>query len=108
MPVHPVRRGAVAADLEVLAQLLVADRTAFGQEELHLLERERVALDRGRVMGFLEPDPTPDALRLDRRRQSAEPLAELDDLNPESLVDRGARRPATWGRRHFVRFGHGS
>jgi hypothetical protein len=80
VPVDPVRSGRVAADLEILAQLLVADRAALGEQQLDLLEHERVAFDRCRVMRFLEPDASPDAFGLKRRGQPTESLAQLADL----------------------------
>jgi hypothetical protein len=49
-----------------LSSLLPTTRP-FSEEQLDLLQHERVALDRGRVMRLLEPDPTPDVLRLERR-----------------------------------------
>ena len=104
--VNPVGGRGVAADLEVLAQLLVADRSTLGEEELDLLEDERVALDRGRVMRLLEPDAAPDAFGLERRRQPAETLAQLADLDPQPLVDRRARRSASPRVRDFVRLRH--
>jgi len=51
----------VAADaMDEAAQAPVADRTTFGKKLFDLLEHQGVALDRGRVVSFLEPDPAPD------------------------------------------------
>ena len=38
------------------------------EELLHLLQHERVALDRSAVVGLLVPDVRPDVLRLSGRR----------------------------------------
>jgi hypothetical protein len=64
LAVDPLGRRPVAADLQVLAELLVSHRAALGQQQLDLLEHQRVALDRSRVMRLLEPDPPPDAQTL--------------------------------------------
>jgi hypothetical protein len=87
-PVHPIRSVRITPDLHVLAQLLVAHGASLGKEELDLLQHERVALDRCRVVRFLKPDPAPDALRLERRGEPAQPLAQLADLDVQALVDR--------------------
>jgi hypothetical protein len=79
LPVNPVGGIGVAADLEVFAELLVADGTALRQQLLDLLEHERVALDSGRVMGLLEPDPPPDDIRLVGRGEPAEPVSQFAD-----------------------------
>ena len=47
----------VTADLQILAELLVADSAPFRQQCLNLFEDERVALQRGRVVRLLQPDP---------------------------------------------------
>ena len=49
----PVGGCGIPADLTVLAELLVSDCAAFGQEELNLLERQRIALDGCRVVRLL-------------------------------------------------------
>ena len=106
--VDPVGGVGVAAHLHVLRELLVPDRAALLEQLLDLLEHERVALDRGRVMGFLEPDPAPDAVGFDGRRQAAESLAQLADLYAQALIDGCAcGSPAIVGRdfvwlRHFL------
>ena len=81
LPVYPFGRIGVPLDLEVLAQLLVADGAALGKELLDLLEDEGVALDGGRVVGFLEPDPAPDVRSLLGIRQAAHALPQLGDLH---------------------------
>jgi hypothetical protein len=47
MPVDPVRGVRVPTDLEVFAQLLVADSATLGEQLLDLFEDKRVALDHG-------------------------------------------------------------
>src|SRR5258708_6961955 len=64
LSVHPPGCVSVTLDLEVFAQLLVADSTPLFQEDLHLLANERVALDRCRVVSLLVPDISPDTLGL--------------------------------------------
>jgi len=81
--IDPVGRRGVAAYLEVLAQLLVADGATLCEQQFDLLQDESVALDGRRMMGLLEPDAAPDVLCLDRRRESAEALAQLSDLDLE-------------------------
>ena len=78
-PVGCVR---VAANLEVLAQRLAAHGATLMEQCGNLLERESVPLDSCRVMGLLEPDVAPDAIRLSRRRQPAQPIPQLRDLYP--------------------------
>ena len=102
LTVDPVRGIGVAAHLHVLAELLVAHRPALGEEPLHLLQDQGVALDGGRVMGFLVPDAAPDVGGLDRRRESAHALSEFLDLNVEAAVDVGAPGPAATRRKVFV------
>lgn len=87
MPVDPVRGIGVSANLQVFAQLLVTDRAALAQEQLDLLEHQRIALDRGGMVSLLKPDPPPDPFCLLRRRQASEPLPQLSDLDLKPLVD---------------------
>ncbi len=92
--IDPVGRGGVPADLDVLAKLLVADCAAFGQQQLNVLQDERVALDRGRAMSVRKPHAAPDSFCLDRRGKASEPLPQLADLNPQTLADgRTGRSP---------------
>lgn len=104
--VDPVGPIGVTAYIEVLAQLLVADRATFGQQGLDLLEHERVALDRRRVMCLLEPDATPDALRLQRRGKTTQPIVQLCDLHAQTFVDGGPRWAPAPRRRRVARSGH--
>src|SRR5690606_29982382 len=106
LAVDPVGRVAVALDLEVLAQLLVADRAALGEELFDLLEDQRVALDCGGVVRLLEPDAAPESLGMGRRWQAAKLVAKLDDLGVQPLVERLASRTATPRASKVVWFGH--
>ena len=58
--VDPLGSLAVALDLVVLEELLVAHDLAGGQEVLDLLELQSVALDGRRVVALLVPDTSPD------------------------------------------------
>lgn len=77
------------------------DRGLRGRPEvLDLLEDPGVALDGGRVVVFLEPDPAPDVVRLDWVGKSAPPVPELADLGAEPVVHVVAGRSlASSGRR---------
>jgi hypothetical protein len=86
--VEPVRGGGVAAHLHVLAQLLVADRSTLLEQLLDLAQDQSVAFEGRRVVGLLEPDVPPDALRLDWRGKAAEPLPQLGELRLQPFVDR--------------------
>src|SRR6266542_452979 len=99
--VHPLRRLRVALDFEVLSELLASNRLPFAEESLDLLENERVALDRRRVMSLLVPDALPDRVRLDRKWQPAD-AAEVIDRPVESAQNLLAARAATSSRRHLT------
>src|SRR6266536_84311 len=86
--IHPLGSIGVAADLQVLRELLVPDRSALGQECFHLFEDQGVAFDRGRVVGLLVPDVTPDILGLAGRGKSAEAGAQLINPFGQLAVDR--------------------
>jgi len=58
--VDPLRCLGVPLDLEILLELLVPDCHVARKQRFHLLQHEGVALNRGRVMGFVEPDASPD------------------------------------------------
>ena len=60
--VDPISGSGVAADLEVLAQLLVPDRAALSEQCLDLFEHQGLSLDRRRVVRLFQPDPAPDAV----------------------------------------------
>ena len=85
--VDPLGGISVATDFHVLGQLLVADSATLAEEDLDFTQDERVALDRGRVVGLLVPDVAPDVLRLDRTGQAAEAASELLDAIGELAVD---------------------
>src|SRR5437868_5572292 len=70
--IHPLRRLRVSLNLEILAQLLFTDGPALLEQRLDFLENERVALDSGRVVGFLVPDPLPDLLGFFRTGKPAD------------------------------------
>src|SRR5450759_1305985 len=72
--VDPLGGIGVALHLEVLRQLLVADRLARVEEPAHLLEQERVSLDRGRVVGFFVPDIRPDVPGHVRTGKASDPV----------------------------------
>lgn len=99
LAVNPPRGPGVSRDLQVLAQLLVADGAAFSEERLDLLEDEGVALDRRGVVRFLVPDRPPDVLCLGGRRQAAHAAPKLGDRLVKPLVDKLAAWPAD---RRFV------
>jgi hypothetical protein len=103
VPVDPVSCGSVTTDFEVFTELLVADRAPLGKQRFDLLEHERVSLDCGRVMGFLQPDTAPDPFGFERRRQPTEPLPQLVDLDLQALVDGRSRRAALAGGGEVVR-----
>ena len=86
LPVDPLRSVPVAADLQVLAQLLLADRASLREQLFHLPQHEGVALDRRGVVRFLEPDAAPDVCGLRRTGQAAQTGPELGDLDVEPLV----------------------
>ena len=66
-----------------------------GTRQLDLLEDEGVALDRSRVVRLLEPDPAPNSLCLVRRREPAQALSKLADLDLQSFVDGRSRGSST-------------
>ena len=94
LPIDPVGCIGVALYLQVLAELLVADRPAFPEQLRDLLEHQRVAFDGGGVMGLLVPDVTPDRGRVLGSGQTAHALAELGDLGVEPAIHVRAPRPA--------------
>jgi hypothetical protein len=104
--VDPIGGVGVSADLEVFAQLLVADGAPLGEQGLDLLENQRVAFDRGRVVRLLEPDAAPDVLRLERGREPTEALPQLADLHAEPVVHGSAGWASATRVRDFVRLRH--
>jgi len=106
LTIDPVSGIGISTNLHVLPELLVAHRSAFLKELLDLLEHERVALDRGRVVSLLKPYPMPDPVCFARRRQTTEPLTQFADLNTQTLIDGSSRRPTTTAPRDFVRLRH--
>jgi hypothetical protein len=64
LSVDPAGGVGVPPDLHVLAQLFGPDRAALVQQFAYLLEDERVALERGGVVGFLVPQVAPDVFGL--------------------------------------------
>jgi hypothetical protein len=59
LAVDPLRGVGVAADLEVVLELLAPDRPVLARELLNLAQDEGVALDRGRVVRLVDPDALP-------------------------------------------------
>lgn len=84
--VYPLRRLRVALDLEIRSQLLAPDRLPLGEQALDFPQDQRVSFDRRRVVGLLVPDPYPDRLRLQRKRQAA------DAVSVAPIVARSCRR----------------
>jgi len=72
LAVHPLGSIGVPLHLHVLPQLLIADGPTFLKQLLDLLEHQGVALDRGRVVSFFQPNPSPDVPRLDRGGEATE------------------------------------
>ncbi len=95
LAVDPLGRIGVALNLHVVAQLLLPDHAALAEQELDLALDKRVALDRGRVVGLLVPDGGPDIFGFGRQRQTAQPRAQLADLELEALMKRFAGRAAS-------------
>jgi hypothetical protein len=87
LSVDPSGRFAVADDLHVLPQFLRPDGTAFVEQHAHLVEDERVSLQRGGVVGLAVPQVVPDVLGLGWAGQAAHALAQLGDRLFEMVVD---------------------
>jgi hypothetical protein len=71
----------VPPDLHVLAQLLGSDRAALVQQLEHLVEEERVALQRSGVVGFLVPEVVPHVFGLGGAREAAGAGVEILDFS---------------------------
>jgi hypothetical protein len=63
--------------LEVVFQLLLADRAPFPEQRFHFFQGEGVPLERRGVVRFLVPDVGPDALSLLGAWKASETRAEL-------------------------------
>jgi hypothetical protein len=85
--IDPLRGIGVAPDLEVVAELLVADSATFEEESLDFLTDEGVPFEGRRIVGLVEPDVLPDRLRLARSGKAAQSLAELPYFDRQSFVD---------------------
>src|SRR5437879_10533843 len=93
--VNPSRGIRVSLDLEIVLELLVADRPALVEESFDLWGHQRIAFQGGGVVGFVVPDLGPDALGFLRAREPTEARAELFDRKGESVVDGLSGRPAS-------------
>ena len=82
----------ITGHLHVLAEFLVPDSAAFGQECFDLLDNECVSFYRCGVVRLLIPDRGPDAFGLVRGRQSPHALAQLSDR----LFQTEVNQPARW------------
>jgi len=97
--VDPSGRVRVAADLEVVLQLLGANCLVLSEELLDFVQDKRVALDSGRVVCLVDPDVFPDVLGFDRTRQPAKLAVQVVDLTREPFVDRCTFRSSAAGYR---------
>src|SRR5712692_9351445 len=88
LAIDPGRGIRVALDLEVFLQLFVAHGLAACEQRLDLLQDERVALDRRRVVRLVEPDIAPDLVCLGRPGQPTNSL-ERGHFCLEAFVNRG-------------------
>jgi hypothetical protein len=66
--INPLGGVSIALDLQILAQVLIADRTALGKQSLDLTQNERVALHCCRVMRLFVPYALPYPLCFDGQR----------------------------------------
>lgn len=98
LSVDPARRVSVCLDLHVLAQFLGPDRAALVQQFPHLVEDERVAFQRGGVVGFLVPQVVLDVFGLSGAREAAEAGVEFLD----GLVEPGVDHCSRWSPRGNV------
>jgi hypothetical protein len=96
LAVNPSGRVRVTLDLEIVLELLVANRPALVEEDLDLSADQRVAFQGGGVMGFVVPDLGPDALGFLGAGEAPETRAEFFDRNGESLVDGLSGWPAEY------------
>jgi len=87
LAVHPPGGIGVPLHLHVLGELAVADGAALQEQLLHLPQDERVALDRRRVVGLVDPELVPDRASLGRCGQSPEPFADLGNRGVQPLVE---------------------
>ena len=88
--VVPLGRRGIGLDLQVLTQLLVADRPTLPEKGSNLLKDGRVALDGRRVVGLLVPDPAPGRVGLRGMRQAPDTLK-----ISQAIVDGRTGGPAT-------------
>ena len=95
LPVDPVGCVGVAPYLQVLAELLVADRPAFPEQLGDLFQHQGVAFDGGGVMGLLVPDVAPDAGGVRGIGKASHALPELGDLGVEPAIHVRPRWPTS-------------
>lgn len=86
LPVDPLGCRTVSLYLQVLAEFLVADRQTFCEQLLHLLQHQRVSLDRGGVMSLLIPDAPPDIGRLQGSWQAAQTPSQVGNIGMQTAV----------------------
>ena len=109
LPVHPLGRRSVAPDLQIFLKLPVADGSPLGQKPLNLLQHQRIALDRRRMMGLLVPDSAPDSSSFLWTWQATEALPEFGDIGSQPTIDLATRWAATSWRLSLVNvFDHGN
>ncbi len=80
LPVHPLGRGSVAPDLQILSKFAIANGSSLRQKLLDLLHGQSIALDCRGMMGLLIPDSAPDPGGLPWTRQAAQALPQLGDI----------------------------
>jgi len=78
--VDPLGGVSVAAHLEVLLELPVANRAVVLEEPLNLAQGENVTIGGGRVMRLVDPDAAPDWPGFDRIGQAAAAAAQRLNL----------------------------
>jgi len=96
LSIDPAGSIGVPLDLRVLAPLLGPDRAALVQEFAHLVEDERVALERGGMVSLLVPQLVPDVFSLRGVREAAEAGVEILDGFVKPGVDHRSRGSPRW------------
>lgn len=82
----------------------ITDGASFREEHLDLFQNEGVTFDRRGVVGFFEPDASPNVGSLGGAGQATEPLPQLGDLVVEPTVEIDSSRspPSLYGWKLFA------
>src|SRR5205823_941502 len=92
LAVNPVSRIRIAADLEIIFQLLIANRPSLFKQDFDLTPDQRVSLESGRAVRLLPPDVRPDGFGLLGAGQATEPTSQLFNSKGQPVMEALAGR----------------